>query len=128
MTRASIGFAGFVDEAGAVPFPGAEPVPFSEASGAGLAVADLAAEAKGSVRSGCFFWDDGGSVKLARGPRVGALSGKPDPQPTSPARSNRLKGSIRRGQTGSKDGLDRRMPSGLSGGVVNENVTGENTR
>jgi hypothetical protein len=36
--------------------------------------------------------------------------------------------SDRREQTGNRDGLDRRMPADLSDDVVNENVTGENTR
>jgi hypothetical protein len=103
-SRVSIGFAGFIDEAGAVL------VLFSEARGAGLAVAELAAEARGSVLRGGAFSDDAG------------------PQPASPARSNRLRGSAKQGQTGNRDGLDRRMPSDLSGDVVNENVTGENTR
>jgi hypothetical protein len=49
MTRASIGFAGFVDEAGT------ELVLFSEARGAGLVVAELVAEAKRLVRGGWFF-------------------------------------------------------------------------
>ena len=33
-------------------------------------------------------------------------------------------GNARHGQTGNRDGRDGRMPSGLSGDVVNENVTG----
>jgi hypothetical protein len=64
MTRASIGFTGFVDEAGAalglspagaVPLAGTEPVLFSEARGAGLVFAELVAEAMRSVRGGGFF-------------------------------------------------------------------------
>ena len=122
-SRTCIGFTGFVEEAGvvlglsptgAVPFPGREPVPFSETRGAGLAVVVLAAEAKGSVRGDWFFWDEGGSPRLARGPRVGALSDEAGPQPASPARSIRLMSSIRGGQTGCRDGRDKRMPSGLS--------------
>ena len=98
----------------AVPFPGTEPVPFSEASGTRFAVAELAAEAKGSVRGGGFFWDEDDSPRLTRGPRVGALSDETGPQPVNPVRSTRLMSSIRRGQTGSRDGRDKRMPSGLS--------------
>jgi hypothetical protein len=64
MTRVSIGFVGFVDEAGAalelspagtVPLAGTEPVLFSEVSGVGLVVAELAAEVKRSVRGGWLF-------------------------------------------------------------------------
>ena len=113
-SRTSIGFAGFADGARAVPFPGTEPVPFSEASGTRFAVVELAAEAKGSVRGGGFFWDEDDSPRLARDPRVGALSDEADPQPASPARDIRLMSSIRGGQTGSRDGRDKRMPSGLS--------------
>ena len=109
----SIGFSGFVDEAGVAlglsptetaPFSGIEPVLFSEARGAGLAVAELAAEARGSIRDGDAFSEEAG------------------PQLASPARSNRHMGRARQGQTGSRDGRDRRMPSGLSGNVVNEHV------
>ena len=124
MTRASIGFAGFADGAGAalglsppetVPSPGRGPVPFFDARAAGFAVGGLAAEAKGSVRGDGFFWDEGGPPRLARGPRVGALSDDADPQPASPARSIRLMSNVRRGQTRSRGGRDGRMPSALSG-------------
>jgi hypothetical protein len=37
-------------------------------------------------------------------------------------------GSIRRGQTGNRDGRDGRMPSGLPGNVANKNFTGNNLR
>jgi hypothetical protein len=37
-------------------------------------------------------------------------------------------GSARQGLIGRGDSLNRRMPSRLSADVVNENVTGENTR
>ena len=124
MTSASMGFAGFVDWAGAtigpsppetLPSPGTEPVPFSEPRRKGLAVAERAAEAKWFVRGGGFFWDEGGSPRLAGGPRVGALSDEADPQPASPARSIRLMSSARNGKTGSWDGRDRRMPLAFQG-------------
>lgn len=136
-TRSSIGFADFADEPEAtfelssiatVLLPGIDPVPFSKASGTGLAIADGAGEAKGSVRGGWFFWDEGSSVKLARGSRVAVLSDEADPQPASPARIKRLIGSARDEQTATKGGRDGRMPSDLSGGVIIENVTGEVTR
>ena len=106
-TRTSIGFSGFFVDTGS--FPGREPFLLSEARGSGLAVVELAAEARRSVRED-------------------ALSDEAGPQPASPARSIRLMGSARHEQTGSSDGLDRRIPSGLSGDVVNEHITGENTR
>ena len=37
-------------------------------------------------------------------------------------------GSARHGQTETSDGLERRTTSGLSGDVVNEHVTGVNSR
>ena len=103
---------------GTVFFSGTEPVPFSEARGAGLAVSEPVAKAKGSVRGDGFFWDEGSSPTLARGPRVGALSDDADPQPASPARSSRLMSRVRRGRTRSRDGCDGRMTSGLSGDPI----------
>lgn len=112
-TRVSIGSADFADGAGAVlelspiravPLAGTGPVLFSEARGAGLTVAELAAEARGSIRDGGAFSDEAG------------------PQPASPARSNRLMGSVRQRQTGCRDDLDRLMPSGLLGDEVNGHV------
>jgi hypothetical protein len=91
-----------------VPVPDAEPFPFPEARGAGLAsvVAGMNESLRGDEP--CLDRDDPST--LALGPRFGALSDEAGPQPASPARNSRLRGIARH----SRDG---RMSLDLSGGA-----------
>ena len=79
---------------GTVPLPDAEPVPFTEARGTGLA-----AVVKGSLRGNGLCLDRDSPSGLARGSRLGALSDEAGPQPASPARSSRLRSSTRCGHS-----------------------------
>jgi hypothetical protein len=93
-TRPSTGCPGSEDRTGTawglsppgtVPVPDAEPVPFTEPRGTGLAA--RVTGANGSLRGDGPCLDRGGPPTLARDSTLGALSDEAGPQPASPTSS-----------------------------------------
>jgi hypothetical protein len=111
-SEARTGTAWGLSPPGTVPVPAAAPGPFTKARGTGLA-----AEVNGSLRGDGPCLDRSGPPTLALGPRFGALSDEAGPQPASPARSVRLRSSVRCEHSRRRHGRDGCIASDLSGGA-----------